>query len=302
MDNTLILDQFAKWKQEGSLNKVIVKVTVHSVAEFETSTATCIVDVGVQMFWADPTFANTAPGEPHFAHGVFQPELEFRGGRRLKKIIRKEQGGHYWIHPEFVEAGIVHFYQRYRGKLHQELHLSEFPFDEQTIEIKFTAAMLSADQFEFVNWTEKEAVRSWEAPLEHTLHEWVLEHDITVETGLEYSVEDKRMSSFLPRFLLPVQRNVGLLLVSTCFLIVFFISVVNWWSFLLKPELLDQKLIINISCFLTLVALNFVIAEKTASNQHAHNCHHLLYRCLCHLRSLCHRRRHQLLGGVVHAV
>jgi hypothetical protein len=253
-----LVKHFTEWIAGGHMEKAVVQVELNLCAEFETSSSKCFVDVGVRMWWHDPIFVDAPSGHVHFGAGAFKPELEFKGAREhFKKVVKKADGGHYWLDPALAHLGVVYSYQRYRGYIQQDLHLAEFPFDEQDIVVRFAPATLSIGQFEFVDWTSAETTQSWEEPLEHSLHEWVLEHAPRVETGVEPHGEDSTRT--FAQIVVPVQRNPGFY-TNNIFLIVFLISVVNWGAFLLEPVQLDQRVIIIISCFLTLVALNFVVA------------------------------------------
>jgi hypothetical protein len=125
--NKLIVNQFTMWKESGDLHKVIVKVELNLVSEFETSQSKCFVDVGVRLWWYDPMFVGAAAGHVSVPRHGFKPELEFSGGREhFKKMVRKADGGHIHMDASCSPHGIVHSYQRYRGYVQQGTQLHCF--------------------------------------------------------------------------------------------------------------------------------------------------------------------------------
>jgi hypothetical protein len=52
--------------------------------------------------------------------------------------------------------------KRYRGTVRQELHLNRFPFDSQTIRIRFGMTLYGADDVLLCNRTDSEVVASFD--------------------------------------------------------------------------------------------------------------------------------------------
>jgi hypothetical protein len=91
----------------------------------------------------------------------------------------------------YRKCGIINYYQRFKGYVHQELDLRRFPFDTQTLKIRFGAFLWGADQFQMVDYTELKMVSLWHHSALHALHEWTPAEHISLHTGLQYSIEDQ---------------------------------------------------------------------------------------------------------------
>lgn len=126
-DNKRLVEAFQKFHAEGQHHKCIVMLSLNSVSEFETSTATAYFDLGVHLWWVDENFINATPGLCTFSSGSFKPHLEFNHGRLIKHTVKKHEGGHYWLYEENAPYGIIHSYQRYRGRVQQNISCSSSP-------------------------------------------------------------------------------------------------------------------------------------------------------------------------------
>jgi hypothetical protein len=240
-------------------------VSLNSLTDFDTAESHVFVDVGVQLWFHDEQSIGAPEGEPDYDM-VFKPELEFSGSQKMKPQVGLEHGGSYYIREAYRPHGIVNYYQRFKGFVHQELDFHEFPFDTQCIRVRFGATLYGAETFQMVDYTDPALISNWHHSAVHALHEWTPSGPISIVNELEFNVEDQRDISFT-EVRVPLQRQGGFF-VYNVFVIVYLISVLSWFQFLLEPRILDQRLVILITCFLTLIAINFVVSESVPRVNH----------------------------------
>jgi hypothetical protein len=177
-----------------------------------------------------------------------------------------EDGGSFYIRSSYRRWGIVNWYQRYRGTVKQELALHKFPFDTQEVKIRFGMSLYGAEDILLLDRTDPKVVAGFDRRVED-LHEWALEMPSCVREVSVFNEEDQRDISFLEVSFRV--RRMGGYYFSNVFLLVYFLNALMWWTFFIDPNTLNDRLQICITCFLALVAFNFVVAETLPRINHS---------------------------------
>lgn len=157
-------------------------------------------------------------------------------------------------------------YQRFRGKASLDLELHRFPFDDQTIRIRFGMTLYGAEDILLLNRTEPAVVSSFDHTVD-ALHEWSLLKSSELKEVLVFNEEDQRDISYL-EFSVTVRRR-GAFYLWNVFGLIYLLNLLMWVLLLIDPEVLNDRLQICITCFLALVAFNFIVAETLPKISHA---------------------------------
>lgn len=259
-----VVREMAAWIAGGEPNKTIVKVYLNALSELDTAQWSIKFDLGVQLWFHDKDHIDAPEGEPNYDN-VWKPELEFVGAKEIEEVVSVDTKGSYYIRERYRKHGIVNWYQRFRGCLHQELELHKFPFDQQVIRIRFGSTLFSADDVALIDRTDPQVLVSFGNCVD-SLHEWALNGEPQIKCFNVFNAEDRRDISYV-ELSIPVRRRTSYY-VSTVFLSVFFLEVIFWWTFIINPDTLNDRLGLCITCYLALVAFNFVVAETLPKISH----------------------------------
>lgn len=257
-----IVEELAAAFEAGEKHKVVVKIFLNNLDNLSSSDQTIEFDMGIQCWFIDESHVGHPEGAPE--KDVFKPIFEFMRAVKVHEIL--EDGGSFYIRNEYRRWGIVNWYQRYRGKLALDLQLHSFPFDEQAVAIRFGMTLFGAENILLMDRTDPKVVESFDKTVD-SLHEWSLFGTSHVKDLLVFNEEDQRDISYL-EYSVPVKRRTPYYIWNV-FVLVYLLSILNWWVLLIDPEVLNDRLQICITCFLALVAFNFVIAESLPRISHS---------------------------------
>ena len=123
--------------------RVYVGLYILDISQINDVEQSMTADFAVRVRWHDPRLATDEPGVRTFkVDEIWHPRLMVFNARRLWKT---------W--PEVFqvdEDGNVQYRQRYYGTLTARLDLHDFPFDRNTIMVRFLAAGYSTDELELI--------------------------------------------------------------------------------------------------------------------------------------------------------
>ena len=128
---------------EAGRTRVYVGLYILDISQINDVEQSMTADFAVRVGWHDPRLATDEPGVRTFkVDEIWHPRLMVFNARRLWKT---------W--PEVFqvdEDGNVQYRQRYYGTLTARLDLHDFPFDRNTIMVRFLAAGYSTDELELI--------------------------------------------------------------------------------------------------------------------------------------------------------
>jgi len=233
---------------------VLCQVFLNSVQEVNSATQSAKIDFGVTLWWLEPDAIGHSGDIEEWGSKfkVWKPILEVMGNIDVEDVL--PDGGSFYIREEYSKYGIVNWYQRYKGSIIIEQDLHEFPFDRQEIKIKFGATLWSSDVISFKDWTPHDQIELFSVGMNFT--EWNLVSLPKVKEYLELSVEDRRSISYV-EISFNLRRRYMYYLTHVVFL-VFLINMMTWTVFTIGPDV-SSRISLDITLFLALVALNFVV-------------------------------------------
>jgi len=233
---------------------VLCQVFLNSVQEINSATQTALIDIGIQFWWIDPDAIGCVGDTKDWGDKLsyWKPIIEIANSVDMQPIL--EDGGSFYIRQEYSKYGVVNWYQRYKGNIFLQHNLREFPFDRQTFKIKFGATLWSADSILIKNITPTHTKALFSVGMNFT--EWELVSDPIINESVEESIEDHRPISYL-EVAFNIRRKSSYYLTHIVFLI-YLINVMSWTVFTIGDDVAD-RLNMDITLFLALVALNFVV-------------------------------------------
>lgn len=263
-----IVEQMAIWKEKGETHKMVAKIFLNNISNFNTAESSVYVDIGVNLWFFDEAHIGYPEGAPDYEK-VWKPLIEFEGSIDMEPTIFPEFGGSYYIQEIHSPLGIVNFYNRYKGHIRQDLeeNLPYFPFDRQTIKIRFGCPTSPAYAVMFLDFTDPNLLPEFKKTADNKLHEWQTIGDIAIENKIIWNLEDQRDISYID-VNIDVKRKSGYYF-SNIFACVYFLDILFWWTFILDSDALADRLNIIIACFLAMVAFAFVIAETLPKISHS---------------------------------
>ena len=89
-----------------------------------------------------------------------------------------------------------------------------------------------------------------------------------------FNEEEKRDTSCID-YVVKVRRRGSYYLLNV-FAMVYFLNILSWWQFLIHLDTLNDRLQICITCFVALVAFNFVVVEALPRISHSTYLTHFL--------------------------
>jgi len=242
------------FEASGSTNTVLCQTFLNSVQEINSSTQTALIDIGIQLWWMDVD-AKGCVGDIKNWEDKFDcwiPILEIMNNMDVEPVL--EDRGSFYIRDEYSKYGVVNWYQRFKGSIYLQHDLREFPFDRQIFRIKFGATLWSADYITLRDMTPPGTKALFSAGMNFT--EWELVSDPAIEESVVYSIEDHRPISYL-ELSFKIRRKSSYYLTHVVFMI-FLINIMSWTIFTLADNI-ASRLSLDITLFLALVALNFVV-------------------------------------------
>jgi len=182
----------------------------------------------------------------------WKPILEFQNNVDISPQL--DDGGSFYIRNSYSKYGVVNWYQRYKGNLFLKHDLRDFPFDRQVFRIKFGATLWSANDCHLRDITPPPTKALFSEGMNFS--EWELVSDPDIIESVEESIEDHRPISYL-EVNFNIRRKSSYYLTHVV-LLVFLLNMMSWTVFTLGDAASD-RINMNITLFLALVALNFVV-------------------------------------------
>lgn len=261
----LIVRELKGYFEQGQRNKVLAKVFVNEISELSTNMQTVELDFGIQFFYLSEAHVDCQEGEPDYSK-VWKPVVEFRNSIEMQPVVCVEEGGSFYIRDIYRHYGIVNWYQRYRGRVRVDLDLREFPFDVQTLSIMFGCTLWGADDVLLLDRTDPNLLPLFGRSMD-SIHEFELVGGPRLSEQLVFEEEGQRDISFL-KYEVTLKRKTAYYF-SNVFVPVLLLMLLFIWQFLINPDTLNDRLQIAITCFLALVAFNFVVNETLPKVSHS---------------------------------
>lgn len=257
-----IVEVLRKYHEDDVDRYIITKVFVNALSNFSMQEGTVYIDVGVCMWWRQPSYIGVAEVD---METVWKPDLEIVGaGNDLVAVM--PDGGSYDIREAYVPYGGIAWYQRYKGTIRQDVNLSEFPFDTQDLKILIGSTLYSSEDVKLVNMTSPKLVSVFAKEVDK-LHEWHLANPVTVNEMEIFNLEDGRPISYID-ITFPLRRHVKFYL-SNVFAIIFFLNILSWGIYLLPSDAYNDRLNIIITLFLAMIAFSFVLSDTLPKVQYS---------------------------------
>jgi len=245
-----------EYEKLESTRTVLCQVFLNSVSEINSASQTALIDIGIQFWWieleARGCSGDMKDWEPKFDCWV--PIIEIFNNVDIQPLLA--DNGSFFIRDEYSKYGVVNWYQRYKGNIFLQHDLREFPFDRQTFKIKFGATLWGADSVTLRDITPLATKSLFSKGMYFS--EWQLVSDPIVTESIEESIEDHRPISYL-EVSFNIRRKANYYLTHIVFL-VYLINIMSWTVFTLGEDVAN-RLNMDITLFLALVALNFVVAS-----------------------------------------
>jgi len=241
-------------EKTGNANMVLCQVFLNSVQEVNSATQSAKIDFGVTLWFMDSEAVGHSGDTEDWGSKIkiWKPIIEVMGNIDMEEVLA--DGGSYYIREEYSKYVIVNWYQRFKGNIVIDQDLHEFPFDRQEIKIKFGATLWSSDVISFKDWTRPDQIELFSVGMNFT--EWNLVSVPKVADFHELSVEDRRSISYV-EISFNLRRRYMYYLTHVVFL-VFLINMMTWTVFTIGPDV-SSRISLDITLFLALVALNFVV-------------------------------------------
>lgn len=240
-------------------------MVLNELADLDTAHNSVRVDVGVQVYFLDPALkfgpVGDVPGE-----GVldWKADIEFIGALDVQPHVEVERGGSYYLSEEASAIGMVDHFQRFTGTVRVDLDLSAFPFDTQVVTLRLGSLLWGDYACRFV-LDDSKPPYFFPDMVKH-LHEWEVISGPTVKETRVWMEEDLRHCSVIE--LECRLRRLTSFYTSNIFVVIFLLSIISWSTFLIAPDVLNDRLQISLTVFLALVAVNFVVAESLPRISH----------------------------------
>jgi len=232
----------------------LCQVFLNSVQEVNSATQSAKIDFGVTLWFMDSEAVGHSGDIEDWGSKIkiWKPIIEVMGNIDMEEVLA--DGGSFYIREEYSKYGIVNWYQRFKGSIMIDQDLHDFPFDRQEIRIKFGATLWSSDVISFKDWTPHDQIELFSVGMNFT--EWNLVSVPKVTTFLEESIEDRRSISYV-EITFNLRRRYMYYLTHVVFL-VFLTNMMSWTVFTIGPDV-ASRINLDITLFLALVALNFVV-------------------------------------------
>jgi len=183
-----------RYLQTGKTNTVLCQIFLNRINEINSATQSALIDIGIQLWWIElDAIGEEGDNEEWKQFKYWKPMIEIMNDIDMEEVL--PEGGSFYIRNEFSKYGIVNWYQRYKGNIRLDQDLREFPFDRQTVKIKFGPTLWSADFITLRDFTPPEAKALYSVGMNFT--EWELVSDPIVNESVEESIEDHRELSYM---------------------------------------------------------------------------------------------------------
>jgi len=186
---------------------------------------------------------------------IWRPIIDFQKSLDVQPTLELPDGSCY-IRSYYSKYGVINWYQRYKGNICLQHDLREFPFDRQIFSIKLGCTLWAADYILLRNITPPDLVALF--PRGMNLTEWELVSDTRIKETVELQLEDKREISHL-EIACNLRRKSSYYLSHVVFLVLL-INIMSWTGYILAEDI-ATRLSLDITLFLALVALNFVVTS-----------------------------------------
>ena len=240
---------------------------VNEISDLSTAENTVRIDVWLYCHFIEPNRiwkqAGTLTNE-ELSELEFRPDFEFESALDIEAIGAPEDC--YYVRERYRPYGIVSYFQRFTGTIRVDLDLRSFPFDAQRLKIRVGSMSWGSDDCTLI--FNSELSDSLFDPVKGVahLHEWEIVDMPSVKEEMVWAEADQRFISCLDVDFKLCRRTSFYVL--NIFSIIFLLSVLSWWMYLIEPDVLNDRLQISITVFLALVAVNFVVVESLPRISH----------------------------------
>lgn len=235
-------------------HEVRVQIFINSIGRIDSSSETWEADFWLRAVWRDDHLFEVRGSDDDFRAdwddpAWFQPRLEVVNSQDLTLVMEQK----------FVDTDEIYLEQRWRGTLHSDMDLHAFPYDQQKLHIDVESSFHATKFIKLVTAAEDAALYSHKCT-EHSefqINRGALDTTINkVEFVTEDDADFERYS-----LILHVSRRPGFY-VGKVGLVNLICVVIGCSISFISPESPGDRLAINSTMFLTLVAFQFVIADQ----------------------------------------
>lgn len=227
--------------------KVYVAMYLNNISEINSASQIIKADMILSVSWQDPRLKHEGKG--YIIAGldkVWDPTITFTNRLNITKSFSE--------HVSIFGDGTVVSFQRIYGDFTQNLFYKDFPFDEQTLQLRLIDMSISYDSIEFEIDTAGSGVNKLISALDWKVEGWNLKKsDFTFEGSSE------KVSSLV--FEVKVKREYGyyvLLFIIPLLLII----MMSWMAFWLDSSLSSSQISIATTSMLTLIAYRFIVTAN----------------------------------------
>jgi hypothetical protein len=235
-------------------HEVRVQIFINSIGRIDSSSETWEADFWLRAVWADEHLFEVRGSDDDFRTDWddpewFQPKLEIVNSQDLTLVMEQK----------FVDTDEIFLEQRWRGTLHSDMDLHAFPYDEQELRIDVESSFHATKFIKLATAAADAALysRKCNEHSEFKINRGVLDTTINkVEFVTEDDADFERYS-----MILHVSRRPGFY-VGKVGLVNLICVVIGCSISFISPEKPGDRLGINSTMFLTLVAFQFVVAAQ----------------------------------------
>lgn len=242
---------------EGEVDErhtVRVQIFINSIGRIDSSSETWEADFWLRAIWSDEHLFEVRNSDDDFRVDWddpewFQPRLEIVNSQNLALVMEQK----------FVDTDEIFLEQRWRGTLHSDMDLHSFPYDEQELRIDVESSFHACKFIKLVTAAEDAALysRKCNDHSEFKINRAVLDNTINkVEFVTEDDADFERYS-----MIVHVSRRSGFY-VGKVGLVNLICVIIGCSISFISPEKPGDRLGINSTMFLTLVAFQFVVAAQ----------------------------------------
>lgn len=223
---------------------VEIRVYLIDIENVDTVAQSFTANLAVVMRWHDPELVHEGPASKIMPlDKIWSPRIQILNQQRLTSTLP--------FSAEVFPGGEVLYRQRYRGSFTQPLELESFPFDSQTLKVKFANVGFAGG-----------ALNLTPSPRSHiskelTLSDWEVTGWSFVNT--EFTFVDQ--SSHIDGMVLSVDidREENFFMYKVIFPLIL-IVMMSWMVFWIDPALAASQISVSVTAMLTMIAYRFALA------------------------------------------
>jgi len=231
---------------EGDPTKIMIKIILVDVDDVDGASQSFEANVYYELRWNDPRLIQNDTNlisQP--LTDIWNPRIQIINQQRVWKSM-----------PDIVEIssnGDVIYRQRVWGYFSQPLELSDFPFDQQLFEIRFTAIGFESEEVKLVVDPKSEISKKFSLPdwdvvdwkVETSPNQFLLDEETHDVVTLSFKA-DRRAGYFIGKVIIPL-----LLIVA-----------MSWVVFWIDPKASGTMISVAVTAMLTLIAYRFAVGAN----------------------------------------